>query len=361
MSMTTQSRRSAWTIPAIVMIAGLAIFGCSDHRISYDEFLKMQQPQPNPAALDVSKPADPAVVDRQLGPNRLGPGDIVAVTVTPGNPENIVPPVQTRVTTAGLIEVPLAGTVQVEGMTLEEAEAAVRAAYVPKLYPKAVVLVTIAQAQTTNVMVIGAVAEPGLVPLRRTERNLLYAVVGAGGVAETASGKVTLRRLREPEATTVDIRDTAQLAAALNLAPLQNGDIVEVQAAKTNTLWTGGLVNVAGPQLFAGGDPPTILQAIAASGGLRTDLFPKEGTLIRRQDGKDIHVRLDLTSIATGKAPNITLAPGDILWVPHTTLTRIHDFINQNMSFRTGASATYSATGSKRYGDDAGSETAYIR
>jgi hypothetical protein len=90
----------------------------------------------------------------------------------------------------------------------------------------------------------------------------------------------------------------------------------------------------------------TVLQAIAGAQGLRTDVTPEEGTLVRRMpDGKDAMVKLDLQAIARGEAPNIELESGDILWVPPTAKTRIQDFINRNLFLRAGVSVTYNVTG----------------
>jgi hypothetical protein len=91
---------------------------------------------------------------------------------------------------------------------------------------------------------------------------------------------------------------------------------------------------------------PTVLQALAGAGGLRTDIDPQEATLIRRlPDGTDRHVKLDLDAIAAGEEENIVLAAGDILFVPHTASTRVQDFINRNFFLRAGISVNYSISG----------------
>ena len=115
--------------------------------------------------------------------------------------------------------------------------------------------------------------------------------------------------------------------------------MVTVEAAKPNTVFVGGLVMSSRPQDYPPGVRITVLQAIAASGGLRTDVLPTEATLIRRMaDGHDVHVKLDLDQITAGKEPNIALAAGDILWVPHTAATRIEEWVSRNIYFRAGAS-----------------------
>ena len=113
---------------------------------------------------------------------------------------------------------------------------------------------------------------------------------------------------------------------------------------------------------FRQGVKITILQAIAAANGLRTDLIPTEATLIRRINGKDVHVKLNLDRLAKGKDQNIALAAGDILWVPHTVGTRIHEFINKTVSVSAGASYTagYNHRGAKYYHDLKQQDTGYI-
>jgi hypothetical protein len=175
----------------------------------------------------------------------------------------------------------------------------------------------------------------------------LFAIVGAGGASELASGVVSLRRLRNPhEEVTLDLTKPMELRAALALEPLRDGDVVNVHAATPNTIYVGGLVVAPRPQSYPPGVEVSVLQAIAGSGGLRTDIFPKLGTLIRRMpDGRDVHVKLDLDRIGDGRDPNILLAAGDILWVPHTWETRVQEWISQNIYIRAGASVHYDVSG----------------
>jgi hypothetical protein len=168
----------------------------------------------------------------------------------------------------------------------------------------------------------------------------------AGGAPDVGAARTTLKRIANPdEQVTLDLTSPSEVEAALALAPLENGDIITVEA-NPNTVYVGGLVNTPHPQIFPPGAKPSVLQVIAASGGLRTDVTPTEATLIRRQpDGRDIHVKLDLTRIVAAKDPNIDLEAGDILWVPDTALTRIQDWVNKNIYIRAGASVNYNVSG----------------
>ena len=154
---------------------------------------------------------------------------------------------------------------------------------------------------------------------------------------------------------TLNLRDPKELRESLQLDPLENGDIVHVHAAKPNMIFVGGLVNAPMPQTYPLGTEVTILQALAAAAGLRTDIIPMEATLIRRVNGKDVHVKLDLNRLTKGKDENIVLAAGDILWVPHTAGTRVHEFLNNTLYVQAGVSAAYRVssydTGARYHGD----------
>jgi len=322
----------------------LAAVGCADHRIPLKEFLGMQQtacraPASQPAA---TEPTTVPAVERSFGAYKVGPSDVLLVTVT--GPETAGPAqtLKVRVNRHGMISLPIVGEVKVSDMELEDVEQAIRRAYVPNVYRQAVVHVDLISPRLTQVLVIGAVTSPGLVQLPRTERNLLFAIDRAGGVSAAASGMVTLRRLRDPAASvTINLTDPEGLRRAFAMAPLEDGDIVHVHAATPNVIFVGGLVNSPHPQSYPPGVEVTLLQAIAAAGGLRTDVTPREATLIRRlPNGKDVHVKINLDRVICGRDPNITLQPGDILWVPETPLTRLQDWFNRNVFFRAGVAAT---------------------
>ena len=331
------TNRLAGITLSLAHLALLGAVGC-DHRISLDEFLRMQQavgPEPTtqPAPRGQVKKIE---IDKLLGPFKVGPSDVLG---TGGEGE--IGTVQARVRRDGTIELPLAGVIKVADLELEDVEKAVEKQYEAKVYRTATVHVQVMIPHSFGILVTGAVTTPGMVHVRRNERNMLFAIVGAGGVSSLASGRVMLRRLRDPnEEMTLDLRDPEDVATALALAPLDDGDMVAVEAAKPNTVFVGGLVNAPSPQAYPPGTNVTVLQALAAAAGLRTDILPREATLIHRMpDGKDVHVRLDLNRMATGKDPNILLAAGDILWVPHTVETRIQEWISQNIYLRGGVNA----------------------
>jgi protein involved in polysaccharide export with SLBB domain len=347
-----QPAPSRYTLPTIAALFAALITGCiSDHRMSvtelqYKEHELRAQAAPPPAD-EQTQQATQELINRQLGPYRLGPGDVLAVSVTELSSAAPLAPIPARVDRGGNIDLPTVGPVKVGGLELEDAEAAVKAAYVPNVFKDATVYVKLTEPQATRVVVTGAVTAPSVVQLPRTERNVLFAINGAGGLSDTSSGQVTLRRIRQPaEEVVIDIKNPDGLAAALAIEPLEDGDLLRVHAAMPNIIFVGGLVNAPQPQHYPAGVNVTVLQSLVGAGGLRMDLFPREATLIRRMpDGSDAHVRLDLLRIQSGQDPNIELAAGDVLWVPHTIETRIEEFLNRNVFLRGGAVVTYDVQG----------------
>ena len=324
-------------------VGALSAMGCQpDHRVSLDQFLEMQKTDRPAAEAEDAASAD---IDRTFGPYQVGSGDVLNVTLTGTQPE-IIPAVHVRVDREGNVQLPIVGAIQVAGLELDNIEDRIRGAYVPKVYNEVVVYVELVAPQTTGVLVVGAVTAPGLVQVRRTERDLLHAIVAAGGVSQEASGLATLRRIRRPgDGVTLDLKDAEQLREALALSPLESGDVVSVHAAPANTIYVGGLVNRALPQIYPAGAKVTALQALAGASGLRTDVYPKDATLVRRlPDGTDAHVRLNLERMARGEDANVVLAAGDILWVPETWETRVQDFVNRNIFFRAGVNVNYSVS-----------------
>ena len=330
------------TVTTCLSLCLLGLGACApEYRISLADFLE-QEAAREQAARD-SLPTGTFNLDRYLGPYRVGPGDVLSIGMTGADGAPLFPPTFARLDKDGNIDLPAVGKVSVVDRELFDVEDTILAAYIPAVYRNAACHVELVSNETTDVVVLGAVSLPGIVQLRRSERNMLFAIVGAGGSSITASGKATLRRIRRPsEEITLDLRNPVEVQAAVSLDPLEHGDIITVHAAAPNNTYVGGLVTRPGTQVGTPGTEISVLQALAAAQGLLTDVYPSEGTLIRRMpDGTDAHVKLDLKKIQRGKDPNFMLAAGDILWVPETFGTRVLDFLNRNIFLRAGASANY--------------------
>jgi polysaccharide export outer membrane protein len=281
----------------------------------------------------------------------IGAGDVLDITLIGLDTPTAATLVPARVDKSGKINLPFIGEISVLGMELDDAEKSIVKRYTgddggESFVRSMSVNIELSSVETTDVMVLGPVAAPGLTALRSSERNLMHALSRAGGFNPEASGRVALKRMREPNDVAVyDLTTPDGLSEALSSSPLEDGDILAMEATQPNTIFIGGLVERPLPQRYPNGVKMTVLQALAAAGGLRQDMAIREGTLVRRLDGDDVHVRLDFDRIRGGEDPNFELAAGDILWVPHTAGTRIQEFINRNIFLRAGVSVNYNVSG----------------
>ncbi len=344
-----------WRLAFCWMVAWMAA-GCqqNDHRVSLETFLDMREPVTATQPSDVPAAWTP-------GPYEVGPGDVLRILISGPGAEQLgimptaglaaagaptvaatSPGLLIRVDRNGGITLPMVGRLDVAGKTFDEIATIVAEAYSPRYMTEATVQVDMAMYRPTTVLVLGEVVDPGPVPLQRNQRSVLQAILRAGGPTSFASDEVVVVPASDPQnKQTFHINSVEGLVEAAQLDRLGEQDIVWLGRRGNDFVYVNGLVGVSRPVPVPRGSSLTVLQALAASGGLRTDVTPREATLVRHTpDGQDVHVKLNLDRIRNGSDANIQLAAGDILVVPDTLETRVQDFINRNFFFRAGVSAT---------------------
>jgi polysaccharide export outer membrane protein len=147
----------------------------------------------------------------------LGPGDVLDIVFF-GREELTG---QFPIDEAGEIQYPLAGRVEVAGLTGDGASQALREALTEHFNnPELSVTPLI------RVNVIGAVVRPGLYPLNPTY-NVFDAIGAAGGPARDADFE-QIGLVRSGEYYVLDTRQTLQLSTSLAQMGIQSGDIIVV-------------------------------------------------------------------------------------------------------------------------------------
>jgi protein involved in polysaccharide export with SLBB domain len=72
------------------------------------------------------------------------------------------------------------------------------------------------------------------------------------------------------------------------------------------------------PGTFTFEDGMSIVQAVTLAGGFTKTAAQNSTSVTRRVRGQEVKVRVTVQDIALGKAPNFTLEPGDIVYVPQS-------------------------------------------
>jgi protein involved in polysaccharide export with SLBB domain len=72
------------------------------------------------------------------------------------------------------------------------------------------------------------------------------------------------------------------------------------------------------PGTFTYEDGMSVVQAVTVAGGFTKSAAQNSTSVTRRVNGQEVKVKVNVQDIALGKAPNFTLEPGDIVYVPES-------------------------------------------
>jgi len=268
-------------------------------------------------------------------PLRIGPGDLIEVSIF----ENPDLSGRYRVDQNGDVSLSLVGHVHVAGSTADEAGTTIEKRYVEDqiLLPStAQATVFIAEYATQGITVSGEVKAPGVYPALGV-RKLHDLIVAAGGVLQTASSKVIITRKDDPEhPVTVDYNPEA-LKPVIPDIQIFPGDSILVPRA--GIVYIVGNVARSGGFVLDGRDQLTVEEALALAGGGNHSPDLKHVQLVRTlEDGRKEAITIPVNLILKGRAPDVALKDGDILYVPTNnvrllSLQAINDMVSLGTSF----------------------------
>ncbi|MGA2449933.1 MAG: polysaccharide biosynthesis/export family protein [Polyangiaceae bacterium] len=288
------------------------------------------------AALDPDLLAE-TVGERDGDAYRLGPGDLLLVAVY-GHPElSVAPfvplstpgpqggrPAGLLIDNDGTVQLPLLGSVRVQGQTSERVRQLVEeglATYIKD--PK--VTVQVLFNGNIRYYLFGEFTSPGL---KYSDRplGLLEALSLGGSVDLDKASLRTAYVARRGRKIPVNFRRLILDGDLTQNMRLKTGDIVVVPSQQTEQAFVFGGFPGSDP---AGGAVPfvngslTLLQALARAGFGQSERF--QGALsdvhvIRSEGDHGELFIVDAHAIMEGKAAQFDLAPGDVIFVPATTL-----------------------------------------
>lgn len=240
-------------------------------------------------------------LDSRYGGLRLGPGDLIRMTMH-GFPEMEM---TAHVSDQGRVNLPLIGNVDVGGLTPTDAEARVADAYREARYfrhpqPN----ITVQEFRSGQISVLGHVGSPGRFPLDTT-LTVLDAIALAQGVRETGGWVATLIRPQRDGVLRSEIRLPPEDGPGPSQATLtlQPGDIIHVPEARH--FYIDGEVNR--PDRYVLRPGLTVQQAISQGGGI-TPRGSYSRVLIKRKNDRG-----ELQSIRARASDQVS--PGDVVVV----------------------------------------------
>lgn len=283
--------------------------------------------------------------------DRIGVGDTLAITVyepsgalfgarsggnqVQGASQGLPPAV---VDASGQVQVPFAGAVRVQGLTAGEAAEAIRRALAGRVgHPQ--VTVSVSEAPSTGVVVMGEVRNPGRVGLAAGRDRLLDVIAAAGGPSRLPEEIVVEIHRNGVVFTAPYTAVTTDFAENVRLAP---GDRVGLVHRPRRYSMMGALGAVAEAEMGPG--RLSLAAALARAGGPSPDTADARSVLVFRFERPEAARALGLAQAATERgvpvvyrldlsapdglfvASDFDLRPDDLVFVPRSGSTELRQF-----------------------------------
>jgi protein involved in polysaccharide export with SLBB domain len=315
--------RKFWTICGSALLAAL-LAGCATNG-KQDALM----PDNNgPLAVTITNQLDPALLQPPTGLFVLGPGDALDIEMT-GNTGS-----RTTVSVGldGKIYYSLLPGVDVMGLTLEQARARLEQE-LSKYVIQSKISLSLRAVGSKYVWLVGRMSRPGIYPMSGP-MTLLEALATAGGTLSVASVISTvdlsdlrhsfvMRQGRVLPVNFVSLLREGDMSQNIYLRP---DDFVFIPSSLSQEIYVLG--SVRSPSTVPFTDPMTLISAIAGANGPAADAYLSHVAIVRGSLNQPQLIEVNYNDVVHGKAPNMTLEPGDIVYVPLSPYRYITDYAN---------------------------------
>jgi polysaccharide export outer membrane protein len=205
--------------------------------------------------------------------------------------------------------------------------------------------------------VLGFVAKPGQYVVR-SDTRLLDLIALAGGVSHARHAYGTyegaeladLTRafvLRDDEFLDVDfvrLFSDVQDEVADNNVPILAGDRVYIPSSSALENKVFVLGEVVRPRVFRFQRDVSLLEAVAEAGGVTTKAWERRAFVVRGSLTRPEVLPVNLRRVVVGRAPDVPLRSGDIVFVPKTALGKFDEVARQLLPFLQSVRETQAIT-----------------
>lgn len=238
-----------------------------------------------------------------------------------------------RIDGEGDIPVPLAGSVHVAGLTVQQTEQELDRV-LSKYIRHPQVVVNVAEVRSQPVSVLGAVNSPGVHQVQG-HKTVLEMLAMAGGIRQDAG--YSIRITRQVEWGCIPLPG-AQLDASgkfsvaeVNLRKIMDAKTPEeniqifphdvISVPKAEMVYVIGEVHRSGGFVLGEHRSISVLQALSLAEGLNTGADPRHAKILRLKPEADQReeLKVDVKDALNGKKPDFPLQGEDILFIPGST------------------------------------------
>lgn len=320
----------------------------SEPPVSIKKEEKLVNPIPNkqleielipPKQIPLSRPTPKnlAPLPTQVNQNleyRLKPGDKIEISVWG---EDMTRELMVR--PDGKVSYILIDEVDVLGKTFKELKSAIETK-LSKFIIEPKVSIIGKSFEGNFVSILGAVSKPGRMIVSNSD-HVLDVLSKAGGLKFIEFGNngkagevANLRNAYLSRNGSLVPVDFVQLLYEGNMShniPVQIGDFIYIPSSIEIPIYVTGELNLPTSLPFSG--KPTLLEAISEGSGFNIRASKSNIKIVRGGMYKPEIISINYYDIISGKINNPRLEPGDIIYVPPTTLTRVERISTQIIPF----------------------------
>jgi polysaccharide export outer membrane protein len=226
-----------------------------------------------------------------------------------------------RVAADGTVAVPLAGSVQVGGMTLQEARRAIESALLKgEYFVRPQVSLDVTQVAPGYLTIGGEVHAPGrfqiLAPI-----SLQEALAQAGGETDSAGVTIDIHRAQTPLDALEHVSNTRADQGRFGNIRVAPGDSVDVHRA--GIIYVLGAVHRPGGYMMVNRGSLDVMEALALAQGTSLEAATGSIRILHRKGDTLTEEAFQLNPSTKGKNPSPALHDTDIVYVPPSFVKNI--------------------------------------
>jgi polysaccharide export outer membrane protein len=339
-------RLGAKALAYLLMAVGLVelISGCAtSSKPHFDDSAVFSNPSNVVTGITLTNQLSPDLLRAPNNLFTLGPGDAVEIEIL----GNVASRVLTTVGLDGKIYYQLLPGLDVWGLTLEQTRELLEKELANYLRTPQVAL-TLRTIASKHVWMLGRLNRPGIYPIAGT-MTLLESLALAGGTSRSASSTDTSQDLadlkhsflvREGQFLPVDFYRLLRQGDTSQNVVLLPDDFVYVPSSLANEVYVLGAVRA--PRAVNYLEQMTLVSAISATAGAqRYEILSREDAGPFLKDAYVSHVAIvrgslsepqiivvDYNAIVKGRAQDVPLQAGDIIYVPNSPYTTLKRYVN---------------------------------
>ncbi|MEZ4528235.1 MAG: polysaccharide biosynthesis/export family protein [Desulfobacterales bacterium] len=279
--------------------------------------------------------AIPCLISAQEPGYQIGPRDVISIDIYAGGEKQQA--VVVSVDARGMINVPFIGPLKVDGLTLSELRSLIAEPLAADYFVNPEVILHVKEYKNLYYYISGAVTSPGLYETS-SKITLMQLIAKAGGVLpsrgdvgyilrnaaqQIQDGKNLETLMSEQAKEEVDLKKLLEQVDMSQNVQLQSGDVVYISVKDENeieeekpSVYVEGEVKSPGAYVYKHG--MTALNACILAGGFSKYAAPNRTRIIRKKDGRQLIIEINLDEVKKGIKKDVEIEPGDLIHVPES-------------------------------------------